>query len=97
MEKNPMKHEFDQVLSFMGGDMKNIFDFNAEVEIYLGEEQEKHIINRTCTIYVPKGLVHGPLNFKRIDKPILFMDMPLSKEYTKQVMEGNKWGETFKP
>ena len=45
------------------------------------EEGEKHIITKTTFVYVPKGLIHCPLNFKRVDKPIVFSDILLAPLY----------------
>jgi len=81
MIKEPHAHDHDQFLCFMGGDITNIFDFQAEVELSLGEEGEKHIINSATIVYIPGGLIHCPLNFKRVDKPIMFHDIFLSSEY----------------
>jgi hypothetical protein len=47
----------------------------------MGEEGEKNIINSATIVCIPKGLVHGPLNFKKIGRPILFCDIYLSPEY----------------
>jgi hypothetical protein len=91
MEKAPMKHDFDQILCFLGGDLSNIFDFGAEIELCLGEEQEIHIINTASIVYIPKGLVHCPLNFKIIKKPVLFVDVTLTPEYTRAIRENNNW------
>jgi hypothetical protein len=33
---------------------------------------------------VPKGLIHGPLTFKRIDKPIEFIDVVLAPKYVRK-------------
>jgi hypothetical protein len=96
MEKSTMKHEFDQVLCFLGGDMKNIFNFEGEVELSLGEEAEKQIITRPTVVYIPKGLAHCPLNFKRIDKPILFLDISLTRSYSRKEKAGGNWGKTLK-
>ena len=41
MVKDPHAHDFDQFLHFYGANSLNIKDFDAEVEIYLGEEGEK--------------------------------------------------------
>ena len=44
------KHTFDQYLNFFGTDKEDLKDFGAEIELCLGEEQEKHIIKRVlCT------------------------------------------------
>jgi hypothetical protein len=84
METEPHAHDFDQFTFFIGGDPMNIKEFGAEVEMYMGEEQEKHVIDATTVMYVPRGLVHGPLNFKTVNKPIMFMNVPLTARYRKQ-------------
>ena len=81
MINEPHKHDFDQVLGFLGGNPMDIGDFRAEVEFWL--EGEKQTINTATFIRIPKGLSHGPLNFKRIDLPIQFLDMPLSPGYSR--------------
>ena len=84
MIKEPHVHDFDEFLVFMGGNMLDMFDFQAEIELYLGEEKELHIINKPTIVYFPSGLVHCPMNFKRIDKPILFHKIYLSSKYTRE-------------
>lgn len=84
MEEEPHAHDFDQFTCFIGGNPVNIREFDAEVELFLGEEGEKHIINRTTIVHIPKGLVHCPLNFKMVKKPIMFMNIPLTSHYGKK-------------
>ena len=85
LEKEPHTHDFDEFLCFLGGKLPDVFDFKAEIEFWIGEEGEKHIINRATIIYIPKGLVHCPLNFKKIDEPILFHAICLSPGFTKRM------------
>jgi hypothetical protein len=86
MIKKPHSHDFDEYLCFMGGNMLDIFDFQAEVELYLGEEKELNIITKPTIVYLPKGFVHCPLNFKRIDKPILFHKIFLAPKYKRDAV-----------
>jgi hypothetical protein len=78
------KHDVDEFIFFIGGDPTNILDFGAEVELSLGEgkDQEKHTINTTSVVYVPKGLVHLPVKFKKVDKPILFGHLLMAPDYS---------------
>ena len=92
METEPMKHDFDQIICFMGGTAMNLFDVDAEIELWLGDEQERHLITTAASVFIPKGLVHCPLNFKRVGSPILFMDISLTPVYTRQLREGTSWG-----
>jgi mannose-6-phosphate isomerase-like protein (cupin superfamily) len=75
------KHEHDQYMLFVGGNPMDIREFAAEVEISLGEEGEKYVIKKTTVLYIPAGLLHCPLNFKKVDKPIIFMDVYPSADY----------------
>lgn len=83
-------HDFDQFLIFVGGDMKNMPDLGGEVELTLGEEEgklEKFVFTTATTVYVPAGMLHCPLNFKKVnnpDKPILFHDLFFSREYKRR-------------
>jgi len=77
----PHSHDFDQFYFFFGADLANIREFKAEVEFSLGEEGEKHIINVPTTVHVPVGMVHGPMDFKKVERPIIFIDALLSAQY----------------
>lgn len=71
-------HDFDQIIFLLGGDPADVTGFDAEVEMSLGEPLEKHVINYPSCIYIPAGLMHCPLNFKTVSKPIMFIDITLS-------------------
>lgn len=88
MEKDAHKHDFEQFLCFFGGNPLDIRDFGAEVELFLGEEGEKHIIDATTIVHIPKGFVHCPLNFKKIDKPIIFQTVIPTGEYIRKSASG---------
>ena len=72
------KHDFDQFLFFISGDPNNFVEFDAEIELTL--DGEVNTITYASWIYIPKGLMHCPLNVKRIGKPIIFIDARLTKE-----------------
>ena len=64
----PHTHDFDEVIAFFGSNQKDPFDLGGEVELWLGDE--KHILTKSCVVFVPKGLKHCPLIFRRVDTPI---------------------------
>ena len=90
MVKENHAHDFDQFLIFVGGDLTNMEDLGGEVELTLSEDGvhlEKFVITKATNVYVPKGLYHCPLNFKKINnpkKPILFHDLFFSPEYKRK-------------
>jgi hypothetical protein len=76
-------HDFQEVLCFIGGNPLDITDFGAEVEIELGAEHEKHVITKTTCVSIPPNLPHCPLNIKRVDKPIIFLEISNTPTYPK--------------
>jgi len=80
-DRIPHTHEFDEFLCFLGGDPRDMFDFDATVELSMGEEEEVCLIEQATIVHVPAGLVHTPLTFKRVDKPILFQPVALKADY----------------
>jgi hypothetical protein len=91
MINQPHTHDFDQFLAFQGGNPMNVNEFDAEVWLYLGagKEQEKLVITNTCVVHVPRGMVHTPLEFKKIGKPIVFMDITLTPQYIRKPADGS--------
>lgn len=86
-------HDFDQYLMFVGGDLTNLTDLGGEVELTIGlpgKELEVIRFTTATTFYVPAGMYHGPLNFKKINdpkKPILFHDFYFAGQYKRNVKE----------
>ena len=76
----PHKHDYDEVLAMFGTNMDDPHDLCGEVEAWIGDE--KHIISKSCLIYLPKGLQHGPFRFTRIDKPVFHFVVCLNKKYS---------------
>lgn len=70
------KHDnADRYFIFMSMNPDDLEDLGGTVEFYLGPEgaQEKYVINKTTTFYIPKGFYHAPLEMTRVDKPFLFI------------------------
>lgn len=61
-------HDFDEVITFFGTNPEDPHDLCGEVELWLGDE--KHILTKSCLVFVPKGLKHCPLIIRRVDRPI---------------------------
>ncbi|HSW57306.1 MAG TPA: hypothetical protein VLH15_02785 [Dehalococcoidales bacterium] len=86
----PHKHEFDEYLFFIGGNPLNMGEFDAEIDVALGDKWEVYSINTTSIIYIPKGLQHCPIHVKRVGKPFLFGHILLSGQYI-----SDKGGELY--
>ena len=80
----PIKHDhsYDEYLGFFGSDTDNPEDLCGEVELSLGDE--KHTITKSCVVFVPKGVSHCPMKFKRVDKPIFYFATTPTTGYSKE-------------
>jgi hypothetical protein len=73
-------HDFDQFFCFMGTP-EDVRIFDGEVELYLGEEGLKNIINSTTVVYIPKGTIHCPVKWTKVNKPMMFVNVILTPRY----------------
>ncbi len=83
MEEFPHSHDFPIYLYFMSFDPDNMGDLGADIEIGLGPEREIHKITTTTSVYIPAGMIHCPLHFKKVTKPIMFIHASLAEKYVK--------------
>jgi hypothetical protein len=92
MIPEPHTHSVAEILYFIGGDPMNFEEFGAEVEFTMGEgeDAETHIITNTTWVYIPPYLTHCPLNFKRVDKPIMFGHIMMAPTFESTFVGKNK-------
>jgi len=71
--ETPHTHKYDEFLIFLGAELPDLCSsFDAEIDLWMGDEMEKHTITSTTVVFIPKGVQHAPLNFRAIRKPVLF-------------------------
>ncbi len=70
------QHPFDQWIYLIGAE--DFTEFDADIEFTLGDEVLQ--INYPCYIFIPKGVMHCPLNIKRVGKPFIFVDASITQE-----------------
>jgi hypothetical protein len=80
--KAPHSHDFVEIIALLGTNPMNCREFDAEFEWCLGEEQEKHVIDVPTVLSMAKGLLHGPIEIKKINKPIIFLEVMLTNAYS---------------
>ncbi|MCK4273718.1 MAG: hypothetical protein KAW90_02410 [Dehalococcoidales bacterium] len=74
-------HPYDEVLVFEGTDNTNILYLGAEVSVLLGEEREEHVFTEPSAVLIPKGMPHGPVTVKNLDRPIVHYSIGLAADY----------------
>ncbi len=68
--EEPHQHDFAELIGFIGGDQKTPRDLGGEIEIRLGNRD--YFLNKSGLVFIPKGLTHCPIRFKKIGRPILW-------------------------
>ncbi|MCL2125407.1 MAG: hypothetical protein FWH33_05400 [Oscillospiraceae bacterium] len=95
MEVPHLHHANDEYLWFTGSDLQNFFDYDSEIEIYLGwdpDNMEKIVITEPTVIRVPPDMWHCPINFKRIDKPVGFLPIYPDGDWSKVLRKEDENG-----
>jgi hypothetical protein len=74
-------HYYDEVLAWVGSDPNDRYNLNGEVELWIDGKQ--NILTKSFLAFVPAGVEHGPINMRRIDKPIFHFTAGIGKKYVK--------------
>lgn len=64
----PHAHDYDEVQALFGTNLEDPYDLGGELEFWI--DDEKQVINKSCLIFLPKGLRHGPIYWRRMDRPV---------------------------
>ena len=75
------KHDWGEIMGFVGSlGQKDPHNLGAEIEFYVGGE--KHLVTKSCLVWIPPGVSHCPLKFNKIDNPILWFTIGMTRSYT---------------
>jgi hypothetical protein len=81
MEDTHIHQGVEEYIFFMGADPLNIFDFDAEIEMFFGDDPdhlESKIITKPTVVRIPANVWHCPILFRRMNKPVVFQAAFLS-------------------
>ena len=68
-------HDWDELIGFFGFNYEDIQDLGAEIEFTV--DNEKHVITKAFTAFIPAGVQHGPLIIRDVRLPFMhFMAGP---------------------
>jgi hypothetical protein len=83
MEEAAHTHDFDMYLWLLPTDPNDMANLGCEVEFFLGEgeDRERIVATKTCSFYIPKGMVHGPLTFRNVTKPLYLVHGSIAPNY----------------
>ncbi len=89
-------HPFDECLVFAGLEPKDPNYLGAEIEISLGKEYEKHVIDVPSIVCVPKNFPHGLITTRKAEKPFVHYSIGLAGEYTSAKLPGKAGSSSAK-
>ena len=81
-------HPYDQITLLMGSDPTNPEYLGAEIESYLGGE--KLVSDKTTATFMPKGVEHGHVLWKRFERPHIMMSIMLGTGDLTQAQPGGR-------
>jgi hypothetical protein len=64
-------HNYNEIVLHLGADPANPEYLGGEIEFIVGGE--KIVIDKTSALFIPKGVKHGPLTWKKVEKPHIQM------------------------
>jgi hypothetical protein len=73
-------HAKDEVLVYVGTDPANIDYLGADIEIEMGKEHERYIIDKPSVVICPAGVPHAPIVTRWVDTPYAFFSINLAAE-----------------
>jgi hypothetical protein len=82
LAEKPHSHNFDEMIGIIGSNRKYPRIVGGDVTIALGNET--HTINQSSLIYIPKGLVHCPLQFTNVKEPVLCFSIGNTQMWSKK-------------
>jgi hypothetical protein len=85
----PHSHDEDEIWLFLGTNPNDNKDLGGEIEFWMGEgdEAEKYIITKPSAVLVPAGVVHCPVVFNKIKRPIISLPMLFDRKYKSNYTE----------
>ena len=89
LEKMSHHHDMDEYLIFLGTEFPDLIgSFDAELEIFIGTEYERHIIKEATVLYIPKGLEHNPMEIRKVNKPLMLSALLLAPVFNGEYQVG---------
>jgi ferredoxin len=80
----PHIHKDPELLFHIGSDPNNPQDLGSEIELYLGAELEKHVITKSCVIYIPPNFIHAPWKPLKTWRPWIFIEVNQGPRHTEK-------------
>ncbi|NLO48794.1 MAG: hypothetical protein GX111_10805 [Clostridiales bacterium] len=98
MEEAHCHHGVEEYFVIIGANLENVWDWDAEIDVMLGEDidhMEQFTIDRPVIVRIPPNLWHCPINFRKINKPILWQAVYLNGTWGKTLARSKPDGQRY--
>jgi hypothetical protein len=72
-------HDYDEAIAWVGGDPYDRYNLNGIVELWI--DGKRNILDKSFIAFIPAGVEHGPINIRKIDKPMFHFTAGMGKKY----------------
>jgi hypothetical protein len=72
-------HDFDEAIAWVGTDPDDRYNLHGEIEFWIDGRQ--NFIDKSFIAFIPAGVEHGPINIRRIDRPMFHFTAGMGKKY----------------
>jgi len=72
-------HDFDETIAWVGTDSSDPHNLNGEIEVWI--DGKPNIIDKSFIAFIPAGVEHGPINIRKITKPMFHFTAGMGKKY----------------
>jgi len=83
-------HDFDEIIMHLGSDPNTPRDLGTEMELYIGGQLVR--FNTTTSVFIPRGIPHGPIIWKKVTKPVIQMVFTLGSGNHEHTLHKNGSG-----
>jgi hypothetical protein len=80
----PHIHKDAELLFHIGTNPEDPTDLGGEVEFFMGPEMERHIITKSCVVYIPPGFIHAPWRPLKTTRPWVFIEVNQGSVHTEK-------------
>jgi len=74
-------HDYDEAIAWVGSDPNDRYNLNGIVELWIDGKQ--NILNKSFIAFIPAGVEHGPINIRKITRPMFHFTAGMGKKYIK--------------
>jgi hypothetical protein len=85
-------HDQDEYIGMIGGNYNKPFELGAEIEFWY--EDEKFLLARSCVLFIPRGLRHAPMIYRKVNSPFFIFSSVPDPNHSTHEIDDPAWSKT---